>query len=188
MQEIWYIIQQACESWQGKVMLSAILTVISQLAEQFSTAFGADTFLLCLLFILVAVDLTVALFVSIKERDFGVVFGTHGILKFPLYCLYLFLIGAITVSFEHSINIGLPLLNLFIAYLVATQVFIIVRNLEKLNVKIPPLLLFLVHGLKEKMETTIQTKIGCNHTPEEQKEEDPAKTEKKKCEEEKDAK
>lgn len=156
MQELSYYIDQLFDSWQGKLMLSTILTALSQLVEQFGATFGADTFLVLLLFVLVWMALGLGILVAVKKRRFDYSTVGQGILKLPLYCLYLFLIGSIGVSIEHSISIALPLLNLFIAYLTASEVFIIVRQLQTLGVKVPPLLLFVVRGARLRFESVMR--------------------------------
>lgn len=152
MQELSSYIAQLIESWQGKFMLSTLLTAVAWLIEQFGTAFGADSFLTILLFVVIWIELLLGLVLAIKSGRFDCQTMAQGVLKLPLYCLYLFLIASIAVSIEHSVNISLPLLNLFISYLIASEVFIIIRQLHLLGFKVPPLLLFIVRNAKGRFE------------------------------------
>lgn len=166
MDHISYYISQLSESWPGKVALSTVLTISTEIASSislsfrgalhnFSAAFGADSFLLVLLFALMCADLALGLVWAFVKRKFSREIFVRGVSKYPLYCLYLFLVGAVGAGIDHSINIGLPVLNLFTAYLVASEAFSVVKNLERLGVKIPPLLLFVVNGFRDKVERTL---------------------------------
>lgn len=177
MQEFSHYIDQFFESWQGKLMLSTILTTASQLVEQFGATFGADTFLVLLLFCLVWLDLGLGIVVAVRTGSFTYATVGQGIIKLPIYCLYLFLIGSIGVSIEHSISLTLPLLNLFIAYLTASEVFIIVKQLQILGVKVPPLLLFVVRGAKFRFENTVRKNLPLDDSLSEEEKQEQAQEE-----------
>lgn len=140
------------QHWQGKLMLSIILTVIAQSIEQFGFSFGADTLLLLFLLGLVFVDMALGFVTMLKTRS--ITFGgiLQVALKLPLYCLYLFLVGVISTSLEHSIQVGLPILNVFIAYLIACEVFAIILYLKGLGIEVPSALTYLATELRTRLE------------------------------------
>lgn len=159
MKELFCFFEQFIDSWQSKAAVSVVLVVLGEFLQQFSSTFGADSFLLVLLFILVWFEAILAGITALKTRKkFSQIIT--GISKIPLYCLYLFLVGAMSVSIEHSIHFGLPILNLFIAYLVASEVFSIIGFLQGLGFNIPPLLLFITTGIRLKVEGAIKTGMG----------------------------
>lgn len=138
--------------WQGKLMLAIILTVAAQIIEQFGAAFGADTLLLLFLLGLVFIDLMLGFVTMLKTRNITAGGILQGILKLPLYCLYLFLVGVVSTSLEHSVQVGLPILNAFIAYLIACEVFAIVLYLKNLGVEVPGVLIYLATELRDRVE------------------------------------
>lgn len=160
MQELFFYIGQLLSSWKEKMALSAALAVCMRLLEQFCKTFDVDSFLVLLLLTLVLVDLFLGLLISIKRHTSNRHSIVRGVLKLPLFCLYLFLVGAIGISIEHSLGVGLPVLNIFVAYLIATEVFTIIYQLSVLGAKVPPLLLLMVHGFKIKIERFLQAKIS----------------------------
>lgn len=153
-------VEQLFAAWQEKFVLASVLAVSIQLLEQFSTTFDADSFLIVLLLSLVLIDCFLAIVNSIKRRTFTFGLAARAALKLPLFCLYLFLVGAIGISIEHSVKVGLPILNIFVAYLIATEAFVIIRYLYVLGVKIPPLLLFLLRSFKDRIEAVLKGSIG----------------------------
>ena len=139
-----------------KAMLAVILSSIAQFLNQFSRTIGADILLLLILIGLVFIDMALGFMTMLKTRNFSYGGILNGIFKLPLYALYLFLIGCIGISIEHSIQVVLPILNLFIAYLIVSEVFIIVVQLQKLQVRVPNLLIFLVGDFKSKFENRLR--------------------------------
>lgn len=152
MQLIKEYLHTTFHQWQAKGMIAVILTVVFEAIQKFCKAFNADIalvlFLLSVTFMGVALHFTVLL----KTSNYTTKNVLAGVFRLPLYCLYMFLVGILCLSVEHSINIGVPALNLFIAYLVACESFSIVSSLRDLGVQVPTLLLFLVSDLKNRIE------------------------------------
>lgn len=161
MQLIKEYLHTTIHQWQAKGMIAVILTVVFEAIQKFCKAFNADIalvlFLLSVTFMGVALHFTVLL----KTGDYTTKKMLAGVFRLPLYCLYMFLVGILCLSVEHSMNIGVPALNLFIAYLVACESFTIVSSLRDLGVQVPTLLLFLVSDLKNRIEE----KVGRNGPP-----------------------
>lgn len=149
-------------NWQGRCMLAVILTVIFEMIEQFAHTFSADIALLLLLLGVTFLGIGLHFVVLLKTADFRTSAIIEGIFRLPLYCLYLFLVGSIGISVEHSIQVALPILNLFISYMIASEIFSIVSSLRKLGVKVPTLLVFLATDLRNKVENKIGSKMQEN--------------------------
>lgn len=146
------VIRSLFQHWQGKLMLAVVLTVAAQVIEQFCSSFGADTLLLLFLLGLVFVDLILGFVAMLKTRNITAGGILQGVLKLPLYCLYLFLVGVVSISLEHSVQIGLPILNTFIGYLIACEVFSIVLCLKGMGVEVPYLLVYMATELRDRVE------------------------------------
>lgn len=144
------------ESWEIKLLLSTILTVWFQAIEQFCSIFGADTLLVLLFFALVWLDLAFGLILIVKKREFTYTAIGRGLIKLPIYCLYLFLVGSVAISIQRSMQISIPLLNLFVSYMVASEAFVIISQLRLLKIYVPPLFLLLVRGVKKKTEAMVR--------------------------------
>lgn len=177
MQFIAYHTQQMADAWQGKAAAGAIVAWASAVVgvqgavadcaqtandayNAFITQFGGDSTLLLLLFGLVCFDFALGLFRAIflkhnGTREFSWIVFKRGIAKYPTYCLYIFLVGAMNVFLSHSWGVGPFLLTWFTSYLGANEIFSIIKNLERCGVKVPPLLLFMAHGFRNKIERAL---------------------------------
>lgn len=177
MQFIAYHTQQIADAWQGKAATGALVAWASAVVgvqgavadcaqsandayNAFITQFGGDSTLLLLLFGLVCIDFALGLFRAVflktnGTRDFSLVVFKRGIAKYPTYCFYIFLVGALNVFLSHSWGVGPFLLTWFTSYLGANEIFSIIKNLERCGVKVPPLLLFMVHGFRNKIELAL---------------------------------
>lgn len=151
-QQAFSFFKHTISNWQGKLMFAIILTVTLEMIEQFCHTFAADIILLLILIAITFVGIGLHFIVLIKTMDFRYSTIIEGIFRLPLYCLYLFLIGAIGISIEHSMQIGLPILNLFISYLIAGEVFTIVTYLKALGVQVPSLLVYITTDIKNRIE------------------------------------
>lgn len=150
--------------WE-KFMIGIIYTITAQILEQFSQSFGADSMLLLMLFSLVFLDLALSYMIMLKKRIYSAARIIQIGMKLPLFCLYLFLVGVIAVTLEHSIQFALPLLNLFIAYLAASETVSIVADLGLLNVKVPGLLMVLTTDFKKKIEGRLRSMAKSDDKP-----------------------
>lgn len=153
--ELWVISKSTMILFWEKFMLAIIMTTLAQILEQFSASFGADTLLLLLLFSLLFIDIFLS-YVTFLKKGTKVLPIVTTTLKIPLFCLYLFLVGVIAVSLEHSISFALPLLNLFIAYLAASETIVIISDLQNLGVNVPGLLVIMSANFKKKLEDRLQ--------------------------------
>jgi toxin secretion/phage lysis holin len=148
-----YYLSQTLELWQEKLALGALFSA----ALAF---FDVDQVLAVCLFWLMLADLCLGLFQAFKFKTFSPLVLKRGVVKYPLYCAYLLLVGVINIAFERALSITLPLLDIFMAYMIFTEAGSILRHLEALGLKIPPLLKMLIHGGVNRMEQEAKDKIG----------------------------
>lgn len=166
MQTFFYYTQQLTEAWQTKAAFSGIVAAgvsytidfndFETTFEALVNLFGFDSFLFAIVFLLVAVDFGLGILSAAIKKKFSLPIFRRGLSKLPLYVLYIILVGLAAVCMQRSIGYGGGLLNLFLAYLSITEVFSIIKNLERLGVYMPPLLVHIVHGVQSKIENTIK--------------------------------
>ena len=92
-----------------------------------------------------------------KRRRFrcrAVVFGTT---KIFWYVVYIGIVSAINQTVSYSVDYRLPLLDLFMSYLCASDCVSITGHLQSLGVPVPPLLRFIVKSTKKNTEKQIHT-------------------------------
>jgi toxin secretion/phage lysis holin len=158
MQQLAYYIDQTLEYWQGKLALGAVLSSLMAF-------FGVDQLLVLCLFWLMIADLALGLFRSFKQKTFSHQILKRGIIKYPLYCTYLLMVGVINIAFSHAFDIGLPLLDIFLAYMIFNEVASMLKHMESMGIKIPPLLKILAIGGVNRVEQEVKEKIGVPDEP-----------------------
>jgi toxin secretion/phage lysis holin len=159
IESISYYLSQTFELWQEKLALGVVFSATLAF-------FDIDQVLVICLFWLMLGDLLLGLFQAFKLKTFSPAILKRGIVKYPLFCTYILLVGVVDVAFERALSIMLPLLDIFIAYMIFNEAGSILRHLETLGVRIPPLLKVLIHGGINRMEKELKDKIGVNHEPE----------------------
>ena len=85
----------------------------------------------------------------------------HGALKFPAYCLYLLIVGVVNASLSRSFGgFDMPLLNLFIAYLIITDAVSVIAHMQRLGIPVPDLLRRVLLRSKRKVERRVDGPTG----------------------------
>ena len=123
-------------------------------ATIFLTGIHGDMSLLLILLRLMLVDLVLGVVCAIKNKKWNAkIFLVRGVVKFPLYALYVFLIGALDhlISRFSGIDSGWGI-KLFIAYLIVCECYSILRTVSNLGLPIPPLLQYYIERIKSLVE------------------------------------
>jgi toxin secretion/phage lysis holin len=152
IESIAYYISQTFELWQQKLALGTVFAG----ALLF---FNVDQVLALGLFCLMGADLALGLFQAFKLGTYSPKILKRGVIKYPLFCAYILLVGLIDVAFERALSIMLPVLDIFMAYMIFNEAGSILRHLEALGCAIPPLLKVLVHGGINRLEKEVKEKI-----------------------------
>ena len=85
----------------------------------------------------------------------------HGALKFPAYCLYLLIVGVVNASLSRSFGgFDMPLLNLFIAYLIITDAYPSLPTCSGSASPVPDLLRRVLLRSKRKVERRVDEAVG----------------------------
>lgn len=139
-----YYAQALVALWPVKAGLAAV-------AAWFSTEPG----LLYWLVGMWAADLAFGLFEAFKRGRFSCRLLKRGGLKIPAYCLCVTLVAAVDACLEMAFHVTVPLLEAFLAYLVAQESVSVMGHMIRLGLPVPPMVRrILVHG-KHKIEKQI---------------------------------
>ena len=117
--------------------------------------FGRDTRIFFLLCIALAGDFLAGVFSAIKRDRFRCRAVQYGVLKIFYYGIYLGIMGLINSSLSIAVGMQLPLLDLFVAYLVATDCISILSHLQAMGVPVPPIL----RSIAQKVRKTTDQKM-----------------------------
>ena len=102
-----------------------------------------------------AADWAFGLFEAFKRSKFSCRLLKRGALKFPAYCVYVVLVAAVDACIEVAFHVSVPLLEAFLAYLVAQESISVMGHMIRLGLPVPPMVRrILVHG-KKKIEKKI---------------------------------
>ena len=130
--------------WPVKASLAAVATWLS-----------TEPALLYWLVALWAADLCFGLWEAFKRSKFSCRVLKRGALKIPAYCLYVVLVAAVDSCIELAFHTELPILEAFIAYLVAQESVSVMGHMIRLGFPVPSMVRrILLHG-KKKIEKQV---------------------------------
>ena len=125
------------------------------------TGFYGDKVLLGLLFKLMVIDLIVGVVDARKNRKWkSHIFLIRGMIKFPMYALYIYLVASLDHSTERILSVQVPVVEIFCLYLLAGEVYSISKHLRYLGFKVPEPLLWLSFGFTKKAEQKLKDLSG----------------------------
>ena len=128
------------------------------------SGFYGDVDLVSLLFKLMAVDLVVGTWDAYKNKKWKPrIFLIRGMIKFPMYAIYLFLIASVDYNIDKIAGVNIPLIALFCLYMLAGEVYSISKHLTYLGFKVPEPLLWLSFGFRTQAELKMRSLIN-DHT------------------------
>jgi len=100
-------------------------------------------------------DWAFGLFEAFKRGKFSCRMIKRGMIKFPAYCVYIVLVAAVDACIEVAFHLSVPLLEAFLAYLVAQESISVMGHMIRLGLPVPPMVRrILVHG-KHRIEKQI---------------------------------
>ena len=142
MEGLAYYTQSLLALWPEKAVIGSCVAGAVSL-------FGGDAYLLWMLG-----D-------AVRRRHFRCRMLAHGALKFPAYCLYLLIVGVVNASLSRSFGgFDMPLLNLFIAYLIITDAVSVIAHMQRLGIPVPDLLRRVLLRSKRKVERRVDEAVG----------------------------
>jgi toxin secretion/phage lysis holin len=149
---LWYYVVGIFTNFPSKVACA----IVTFFGLQVSGFYG-DEFLLVLLFRLMVLDLIIGVFAAYKTRTWKTsTFFFRGVRKFPVYAMYIFSVACIDYGVEHALNINVLFVEMFVTYLIATEVHSILKHMEKMGLRIAGLLLHFTYGVKKTIEHKVE--------------------------------
>ena len=186
MQYLIYYSQQLAEAWQGKLVFGTAFAGVVGILEHtaviqareimvlFPIFNNGDPVLGLLLVTMMCLDLAIGLSRSLYKREFNIKDLGKGICKYPLYFVYVFLVAAMDMSINRPLGTDFPILNLFLGYMSASETCSIIRNLHRLGLNPPPLLMVIVEGGRDKVEAAIKNGLSAKKDKPDKKAEESA--------------
>lgn len=141
------------DMWQQKLAMGAIVTWLSEWI-------GADAALLGIMLLALCLDFALGVYVAVKRGKFRCYTLTRGVAKLPCYCFYLLVVDTAVYALTVSTGFELPLLNMFVAYLVLTDAASIIAHMRVLGLPMPKLLALIVNSSQHKIEHTVSSALG----------------------------
>lgn len=145
-----YYTQSLLAWWPQKVAISAVVGGCTQF-------FGGDVVLVWMVCAMWAADFAFGLTEALRRGRFSCRLFGRGVLKLPTYCLYLALVGAVSVSLSRSMGISLPLLDMFCAYLLATDAVSVMGHMIRLGLPVPRTLRRVILRGQAKIKRSVET-------------------------------
>ena len=142
-----HYLTELIEGWPEKLALSTIFGTLSNLL-------GGEPYLWMACFGMLTADLALGLFRAIRLGTFDLVIMERGVFKFPSYAIYIILSSVLENTTAQAFGIAVPLVDMFLAYLVFTDSVSVLRHLEKLGFEVPPPL----KALAERGRRTVEEK------------------------------
>ena len=126
-------VESAMHYFQCLAFAWPVKSVIAAFAAFLSTE---QALIYWLLGMLIA-DLSLGLIEAVSRRKFSCRIFGRGILKIPCYCAYILVVGAVDISMAVALHVDLPILELFIAYLIATDAVSVTGHMIRLGLPVP---------------------------------------------------
>lgn len=142
------------EAWDVKLVAGAVITF-------FANWFGEDSWLVAVLFGMVALDTALGMLSALKLS--GQLSGKRlhqGMVKFGAYAAAIVLVWLVQEITLKVVPIELPVLSAFAAYQALTEISSVVRHLDRLGIKMPALLLRILDAGKGKVDEKLNNVLG----------------------------
>ena len=146
IQSAYYYLHELFCSWQLKGVIASV-----------AAFFGTEEALFMWLIGMMCADLFFGLAEAFKRNRFSCRMLGRGILKFPCYCLYIVLVGAVDSSISLSIGMNNPLLELFVAYLIATDAVSVMGHMIRCGLPVPQKLRKIILHAQTRIDKEIET-------------------------------
>ncbi len=145
--------------WDGFIDYWAGLWAAWEIKASLGMAFAAvcsffdvDERMIAFLCLAVTADFLLGVADAVKRDRFKCRAVEYGLLKIVYYVVYIGTVGLVNVSLSISLGYHLPLLDLFISYLIATDCISITAHLRSMGVPVPPLLVAILKKTKKRAE------------------------------------
>ena len=143
------------EAWSGLIAGWEFKAVTGTAFAAVCSFLDIDQRIAIILCIAIAADFFLGMLDAQKRKRFRCRAVAFGMTKIFWYIVYIGIVSAISQTVSFSIGYRLPLLDLFMSYLVASDCVSITGHLQSLGVPVPPLLRYIVRFTKKHTEKQI---------------------------------
>lgn len=148
-----YYWEKLTELWQYRATVSAFIGAII-------AYMGGDVLLWRMCFIALMLDMSLGALRAIRLHQWDWYVFRRGIAKPAAYCVYLGLIWMLDISFSRAFGTKVFILDIFLAHLVFSDVISILRNLEDLDIPVPPMLRYVANAGRMKIQIAVENKVN----------------------------
>lgn len=139
--------------WPDKVAVGAAISGVCALME-------TDVALAYICFGMLTGDMTARVAVCCK-RNRPLCRGLKRALpRYVCYLIFIVMAWAAQVAFQRGLHVGLPIVDIMLAYLILTDTASIIGHLHYLGVPVPPVLKWLVFGGRERLKNRVREETG----------------------------
>lgn len=149
LQEVEYYMVRASELFEEKFTVSLSVGTLA-------TIFGIDAAMLLCISLLMCADLFFGILHSWKAHTFSLYKLQRGAMKFLAYYLSMLLVNNVNDYVSRSLGVWLPVQNLYVTYLIATEGLSIMSHCSQLGMPFPPLFRVILRSYQNKVEKTVQ--------------------------------
>lgn len=147
-----YYLGQLGNGWTVKLPVAAV-------ASLYTTILGGDWPLLLAFYACTLLDLFFGARLAWKRGNFSIRRFGKWVVKLSTYSLCIVLTGLVGRGLNRASGLDIPILDLFLVVLLATEVLSIMNNMYKLGWPVPPLAIRLVADIHDK--TAEKLTAGC---------------------------
>lgn len=165
MQDIVRCAESALILWEHKLTLGLFL-------GWSSAFFGITEQLFICISLLMLSDLCLGVLSAMKLKNFNYTMLKRGFLKFVAYFLSMFLINIVDVWASAAVGTDLPLQDVYLSYLVITEVLSIMTNCSNLGLQFPALVERIIRGYKQKVEDLVEERLPLDEDKESKRRDD----------------
>lgn len=149
--------------WDGMAEAWASLWAAWEIKAGLGTVFAAfcsfldiDEKMLSFVCVALVGDFILGMIDAFRRNHFRCRVVAFGMTKIFWYIVYLTIVGLLNRAFSEAITIRLPLLDLFVAYLVASDCISMTGHLHSMGVPVPPLLTAIAYKIRKKSEKSLK--------------------------------
>ena len=134
---------KAASCWYYKILAFPLLVGYEKM-------FGGDTYILVLFVAVFFLDLIVGSAAAIYAGRWTLRRFSLWLIKLVTYGLSIALVAILNGSMAHSLGLNIPLLDIVLTVLLASEILSIFENMSEMGCPVPPVLLHLAIGVKTK--------------------------------------
>ena len=147
-----YYSARLADMWPGKVAVGTALSSLCLLL-------GMDEVLFYVLLATLTGEMLTRIAVHCKRNKSLCRGLQHGLARYICYGLFLLMAVAVQMAFQRAVGVGLPIVDIFMAYLILTDCASVIGHLYVLGIPVPGILKTLVVGGRRRLEHAVREAV-----------------------------